>query len=53
MRSWSGGPSEDDEFGRVTVLERAEERPLLAVGLVVVAWAVVVFLLATLYGMLV
>jgi hypothetical protein len=37
----------------VSVLERAEERPVRAVGLGVVAWALVVFVLATVYGMLV
>jgi hypothetical protein len=49
---WSGGTTED-EYGRVSVLERAEERPVLAVGLVVIAWALVVFVLATVYGKLV
>jgi hypothetical protein len=52
LMRWSGGTTED-EYGRVSVLERAEERPVLAVGLVVIAWALVVFVLATVYGMLV
>jgi hypothetical protein len=51
---WSGGTDEEEyEYGRSTVLERAEERPVLAVGLVVIAWALVVFALATVYGMLI
>jgi len=50
---WSAVKDTEDEFGRVTVLERAEERPFLAVALVVVAWAIIVFILATVYGMLV
>jgi hypothetical protein len=49
----SGGTSENDEFGSLTVLERAEERPIVAVALVVAAWALVVFALATVYGLLV
>ena len=46
------GMDHGDEFGPQDVLSWAEDRPLTAVCLVLVAWVVVVFAIGTLYAML-
>jgi hypothetical protein len=43
--------SHEYEDDRVTVLDRAEQRPVLAVFLVLVCWSLVVFAVTTLYGL--
>ncbi len=54
MRWASGGErSEADEYGEQDVLSWAEDRPVLAVCLVLIAWVVVVFAIASVYGTLV
>jgi hypothetical protein len=47
------GVDPGDEFGRQDVLSWAEDRPLVAVFLVLLAWIVVVFAIGTLYAMVV
>jgi hypothetical protein len=54
MRWASGGdPPDAEEYGHQDVVSWAEDRPILAVCLVLVAWVVVVFAIGSVYGMFV
>ena len=42
---------ESDEWGSATVLEWAQERPLLAVCMVLLVWVAFIVALTTVYGL--